>query len=87
MSHKLRNKPRAAEKIGAGFFVFGRCLKTGRVHPSPYPFEHSDGDVAMKEAARLAMLHPGKVFEVFCRSGAAYVEAPADAGDLDQVAA
>lgn len=73
MSHKLRNKPRAAENIGAGFFVFGRCLKTGRVHPSPYPFEHADVDAAKREAQRLALLEPGKPFEVYARASAAVV--------------
>lgn len=72
MSRNLHGK-RKSEAVGTGIFVFGRCQKTGRVHPSPYPFEHADVDAAKREAQRLALLHPGKVFEVYARASAAVV--------------
>lgn len=75
MSRKLRSKARNGEQIGGGFVVFGRDLKTGRIFPSPCPYEHPSKDAAMEEAKRLSMLCPGKLFQVWGAQGASYVEA------------
>lgn len=74
MTTKRPRKIRRDENIGGGFFIFARCPQSGRVHPSPFPFEHPHKDAALKEANRLAHLHPGQVFEVFGSLGAAFVE-------------
>lgn len=72
MSRKL-SRARKAEVVGTGIFVFGRDKASGRIHPSPFPFEHADLEAAKREAGRLALEYPGRLFEVYSRSSAAIV--------------
>lgn len=67
-------KPRKNEAIGAGYFVFRRGKKTGRVgikRPG-LPFEHPDMKSATNEAKRLSEINPGETFEVFHSTGQSF---------------
>lgn len=63
---------RPNEEIGAGYFVFKRGKKTGRIETAPHrfaggiPFEHKNFGAAVDEAARLT-IERGGTFEVFTR--------------------
>ncbi len=59
------SRPRANEQLGGGHFVFRRG-KHGRIHPNPWPFEHSSDEAAITEAGRLAAA-TGGTFEVYSR--------------------
>jgi hypothetical protein len=66
MSATIKN-PRIArkgEEIGGGYFVFRRGDDTGRIRPSPWPFEHPTLCAAKREADRLAQAYPGYRFDV-----------------------
>lgn len=64
MTASFPKKPRPGEAIGGGFFVFRRGDGTGRVRPSPWPFEHANRAAAEAEAKRLAAKMPGYRFDV-----------------------
>lgn len=58
------DKARNGEKIGGGFFIFRRHRKSGRIHPSPWPFEHADAESAVAQAKKLAIGNVGHEFIV-----------------------
>ena len=78
MTQKIRNpqKSRKDEEIGGGYFVFRRGSRTGRVMPSPWPFEHPTIWSATREADKLAAMKPGYQFDVLevCYSACAEAE-------------
>lgn len=57
-------KARQHETIGGGFFVFRRHRKSGRIHPSQWPFEHASAEAAAVQAKKLADANPGNEFIV-----------------------
>ena len=59
-----RFKQRKHERLGGGWFVFGRSGKDGRIHPTPVPFEHPTLAAAEAEAQRLAEKYPNRTFHV-----------------------
>jgi hypothetical protein len=66
---KGHSKPRRNEKVGGGFFVFGRGRRTGRIKTGAIlagrmPFEHPSEESAITEAERLHGL-TGRRFDVF----------------------
>jgi len=77
MTQNIRSpqKSRKGEEIGGGYFVFRRGKGTGRVRPSPWPFEHPTICSAKREADKLAAMQPGYQFDVLqvCYSACAEV--------------
>lgn len=51
--------PRTAEQIGAGWLVFKRGDRTGRIETRGVPFEHPTLESAITEARRLRRLYGG----------------------------
>ena len=70
---------RVGEQVGAGFFVFWRGRRSGRIKPATPSFEHPTLEAARAEAEVLARAHPGRVFEVFARAFTAPVISEAEA--------
>ena len=66
MSAKIKDArtSRKGERIGGGYFVFRRGDGTGRIRPSPWPFEHPTICAAKREADKLAKMQPGFQFDV-----------------------
>lgn len=66
MSAKIKDArtARKGEQIGGGYFVFRRGDGTGRIRPSPWPFEHPTICAAKREADKLAKMQPGYQFDV-----------------------
>lgn len=58
---------RTGEQIGAGFVVFRRGERTGRIRPPEWPYEHPTLDAAKAECRRLTAQNPGQTFEVWAR--------------------
>lgn len=76
VAKRLKQRHAKGEKIGAGYFVFRRHKRSGRIAPNPrgVPFEHETAEAAMLEAGRLADQFPGETFEVFRSVGVAWTE-------------
>ncbi len=54
------------ERIGAGWFVFRRGRRTGRIKiATSSPMEYATEARAMQKARELAEKHPGITFDVF----------------------
>lgn len=72
---RRRIKARPDEQIGGGYFVFRRGKRTGRVGiKTNVPYEHASYEAAAREAARLAALNKGEIFEVFSTTGTTFCE-------------
>lgn len=87
VDHKAKShgKPRKGERLGGGHFVFKRNNNNGRVHPSPYPFEHANLTAANKEAERLQKVHGGQFDVLSVSSCVGFEDDASDAtGTMDE---